>query len=364
MRKLDGFIHAAAMVLLLAAAPAIAAERVIELRVDAAQAVVVQNLAGAVRLVPGEGDIMIRATVSAERQQVADGVQLRRRDVRSQVEVAVEYPDDVSRVRYDGEEIRRIDSSVDYLGRRMRITSSGGEPVRVDLEIVVPLNARLGLKQVVGPVAADRVAADLSLATRYGRIAVTDGSGRLRADTGSGSVSVASFRGPVVADTGSGTVTIENVLGNVSADTGSGGVRLRGIEGDVLVDTGSGGVRLDDVTGSLNIDTGSGSVRGENIVAGREVLVDTGSGGVSLSGDLGAVRRLVADTGSGGVALRSTRPLSLRLDLSSGSGGIRVDVPSISNVESSRNKFRGVIGDGEGTAKVSTGSGSIRISAP
>lgn len=353
-----------AMLALAAMQPAVAAERTLELRIDGSRQVTVQNLVGAVRIVPGGSDFVIRATVSADKESVADAVRLRSEDRRSGVEVVVEYPSDISRIRYDGAEIRRIDATLDYQGRKMRITSSGGEPVSVELEIAVPVGGRLALKQAVGPINADRVAAALSLAARFGRITVTDGSGSLRADTGSGAVSVAGFRGGVVADTGSGSVTIENVLGNVVADTGSGSVRLRGVEGDVVADTGSGGVRLDDVIGSLHIDTGSGSVRGENIVAGPKLLVDTGSGGVSLSGDLGAVRRLDVDTGSGSVALQSTSPLSLRLELSTGSGAIRVDVPAIGNVESSRRKFRGVIGAGEGTATVSTGSGGVRISAP
>lgn len=354
----------AATLALAAVQPAVAAQRTLELRIDGSQQVTVQNLVGAVRLVPGGGDFVIRATVSADKPAVADAVRLRREDGHSGVEVVVEYPSDISRIRYDGAEIRRIDASIDYQGRKIRITSSGGELVSVDLEIAVPTNGRLGLQQAVGPINADRVAADLSLGARFGRIAVTDGSGRLRADTGSGAVSVAGFRGGVVADTGSGSVNIENVLGNVVADTGSGSVKLRGVEGDVVADTGSGSVRLDDVIGSLSVDTSSGSVRGENIVAGPELLVDTGSGSVSLSGDLGAVRRLDVDTGSGSVVLQSTSPLSLRVELSTGSGGIRVDVPAISNVESGRRKFHGVIGAGEGTAKVSTGSGSVRISAP
>lgn len=363
MRRLKAFAPATLLVLA-AALPAAAAERVVELQVEGSQAMVVHNLVGAVRLVPGDGDFLIRAVVSADEQEAADAVRLRRRDVRGGVEVVVEYPPDLSRIRYDGAEMRRIDASFDYQGRRLRVTSSGGELVRVDLEIAVPGGARLGLRQAVGPIDASRVAADLSLAARFGRVTVTDGSGRVRADTGSGAVSVASFRGDVVADTGSGSVTLENVLGSVLADTGSGSVRLRGIEGDVAADTGSGSVHLNDVTGSLNVDTGSGSVRGKNLVVGPDLLVDTGSGRVSLSGDLGAVRRIDVDTGSGGVALHSTRPLSLRLELSTGSGDIRVDVPALSHVESSRRKFRGVIGPGDGTARISTGSGDVRISAP
>lgn len=351
------------LVALAAAVPASAAERSLELRLDGAGPVQVENLVGAVQLVPGAGELVIRASVSSDRQALADGIRLVTRERRGVLEVVVEYPEDVSRINYDGEEFRRLDTTIEYQNRKVRVTTSGGERLRVDLEIEVPQDSKLAVRQGVGPVTAERIHADLVLASRLGRIRVTDGMGRLRADTGSGSIGVAGFRGDVVADTGSGSVSIENVLGKVAADTGSGAVTLRGIDGDILADTGSGGVRFKDVTGSINVDTGSGSVRGEGVVAGPSVLIDTGSGSVTLEGDLSGVRDLVADTGSGGVTLRSSAPLSLRLDLSTGSGGIRVDVAALSNVTSGRRSFRGVVGTGQGHARISTGSGGIRISA-
>lgn len=365
------------------ALPAGAAEREIELRLDHAGSTEIHNLVGAVRLVPGERQFVIRATVIAERQDLADEVRIVTRERQGVMEVIVEYPASVSRVRYDGEEVRRLNTSIDYQGRKIRVTSSDGEQLHVDLDISVPADGNLRVRQGVGPVSAERVRGDLSLASRVGGVRVSDGVGRLRADTGSGAVAIASFRGDVVADTGSGRIMIEDVVGGVEADTGSGSVTLRGIDGDieadtgsgrvtitdtrsgrVAVDTGSGGVRLTGVTGSLDIDSGSGSVRGEGLVAGPEVVVDTGSGSVSLAGDLAAVRRLVVDTGSGGVDITSATPLSLRLDLSNRRGEFRIDIPTLGEVESGRRAFRAVAGAGEGTAKISTGSGGIRISAP
>jgi DUF4097 and DUF4098 domain-containing protein YvlB len=371
-----------ALMALAGAMPA-AAETSLELRLDGARPVQLHNLAGSARLVPGQGELLIRARVSAEDPRTAEEIRLVTRERNGVLEVAVEIPSRVTHVQYDGDEFRRVDTRLEYEGRRIRVTTKGGERLRVDLEIEVPQDARLAVRTGIGPVTAERVRGDLVLATRFGHVTATDGSGKLRADTGSGRVVVAGFRGAVVADTGSGSVKIENVLGNVSADTGSGSVELRGIDGEVHVDTGSGSVsitdakaqqievdtgsgsvRLRDVSGSLNIDTGSGSVRGEGVVVGPELLVDTGSGSVSLEGDLGAVRRVVVDTGSGSVNLRSTTPLSLRVNLRSGSGGVRVDAGALSEVESGRNRFSAVIGDGEGTARVSTGSGAVRISAP
>jgi DUF4097 and DUF4098 domain-containing protein YvlB len=356
------FIFALAM---LAALPVIAAERTLELRIDGVQPVQIHNLVGTARLVPGDGELVIRASVSAEQPALADAVRLRRSEDRNGVVVVVvEYPEDLKRVRYDGAEFRRLDTSVEYQGRRVRITNTGGEAVRVDLEIQVPAERMVEFTQGVGGIQAGRIHADLALTARHGVVGVTDGAGRVVATTGSGAVNVASFRGDVETTTGSGEVGIENVLGQVNARTGSGRITIRGVNGDVVARTGSGGIRLSDLEGSLNARTGSGGVRVEALASGADLEIGTGSGAVSVAGDLGAVRNVQVRTGSGSVTLESSTPLSLRLDLSTGSGSFRVDVPTLSHVDSGRRNFRAQVGAGEGTAKVSTGSGSIRISAP
>lgn len=348
----------------LLALPAGAAERELSLNVPADQAVELVNLVGAARLVPGEGDIVVRARVSADRAEHAEAVRLEKTEGRDGVRIMVAYPDRVSRINYDGAEFRRLDARIDYQGRRMRVTSSGGERIRVDLEIAVPPDAVLELRQGVGGISAAGVNADLALQSSYGAVEVADGAGRLVSSTNSGNTTVTSFRGNVTANAGSGSIGLENVLGQVHARAGSGAIRLRGVDGDMRVDTGSGGIRADDVAGSLTARTGSGGVRVEGLASGPALNISTGSGSVNAAGDLSAVTELTVRTGSGSVRLDSSAPLSLDLHLSTGSGGFRVDVPALSNVESGRRSFRATVGDGTGQARIATGSGSIRITAP
>jgi DUF4097 and DUF4098 domain-containing protein YvlB len=349
---------------LFAALPAAAAERMMELRLEGGEAVQVHNLVGAVQLVPGEGDVVIRARVQSEKQDVADAIRLRRTNGRDGVEVVVEYPDKLSRVHYEGDEFRRLDATLDYQGRRMRVSSSGGETVRVDLEIIVPAGRNVEVRNEVGGIAADRIDGNLALTARYGAVRVTDSAGQLAVSTGSGRVAVAGFRGNVDTRTGSGATSLENVLGHVQAKTGSGGATLRGVDGDISAETGSGSVRVNDAVGSLNARTGSGSVRVEGLTAGPDINIATGSGSVTVAGDLGRVRELLVRTGSGSVTVDSTSPLSLAVKLSTGSGGFRVDVPVLSNVESGRRSFSAVLGEGAGTGRITTGSGSIRMTSP
>ncbi len=354
----------AALAVALLALPAVAAERNVELSLDAVEAVELHNLAGAARIVPGSGAPVIRARIRADKAEHADAVVLRRKDHGGVAEVVVEYPSGLSRIRYDGDEFQRLDASVEYQGRRIRIGNKDGDLLRVDLEILVPENGQLEFRQLIGPIAAEGVNAGLTLASSYGAISVTDGAGKLAANSGSGRVDVASFRGEVNANTGSGAIGLENVLGDVRARTGSGGVTLRGMDGNVVAETGSGGIRIDDAGGSLVARTGSGSVRVAGLRAGPELSVSTGSGSINVAGDLGAAEKLTLRTGSGSVTAESSAPLSMRLHLSTGSGSFRVDLPNLSEIESGRRSFRAVAGAGAGEARIATGSGSIRLSAP
>ena len=348
----------------LAALPAAAAERVLELEVDAGQLLRVSNLAGSVRIAPGGDTYRLRATVRADSDAIADAVRITRADDGGIATLTVEYPDKISTLRYEDEQFRRLDTRLEYEGRSIRVRSSDGEPLRVDLEILVPQDGRLDLRQGVGDLASTDVRGDMAINLNIGRMSITDGVGSVTANTGSGRVAVGNIRGDLSVRTGSGDMTIENVLGATSARTGSGDVSLRGVDGDLVVETGSGDVELRDVVGSLRARTGSGDVEIRDLSAGPALDIATGSGSVEAEGDLGALRDVVIRTGSGSVDLESSTPLSLRVRLSTGSGSIKADVPVLGNVESGRSKFNATVGAGEGEARISTGSGSIRLKAP
>lgn len=347
----------------LAAAPAAAAERVVELEIDAA-ALQVTNLAGSVRIVPGAGAIVLRATVQADDAALAEAVRLDQGRSGDTASVSVRLPDGLDEVRYEDQQFRRLDVRLEYEGDRVRVRSSAGKRLRVDLELQVPQGTRLELRQGVGDIGVAGVDADLNLSLNYGHMRAADGQGTLVAMTRAGNIEVRSQRGQLDARSGSGDVDIENVLGTTRARTGSGDVSLRGVDGEMQVETGSGDVALADVTGSLRARTGSGDVEIRGLGAGPKLDIATGSGDVEAAGDLGALRDVMVRTGSGDVRLASSSPLSLKVSLATGSGSLKVDVPVMGNVESGRRSFKATVGAGEGAAEIKTGSGDISITAP
>jgi hypothetical protein len=72
------------------------------------------------------------------------------------------------------------------------------------------------------------------------------------------------------------------------------------------------------------------------------------------------VEDLMIDTGSGGVTVRVPANLGAEVEVDTGSGGIDVDVP-LEVREVRRNYMRGILGDGQGTIVIDTGSGGVRL---
>jgi hypothetical protein len=346
----------------LAAWPAAAAERVVELQIDATT-LQVTNLAGSARIVPGAGGIVLRATIKAEDAALAEAIRLDQQRNGDTARISVQLPGGLDEVRFEDAQFRRLDVRLEYEGERIRVRGNEGERLRVDLELEIPQGTRLELRQGVGEISVAGVDADLELSLNYGRVRAADSRGALVAAARAGDIDIKSQRGQVDAKAGSGDVRIENMLGATRARTGSGDVRLRGVDGEMQAETGSGDLELEDVTGSVRARTGSGDIEIRDLRAGPKLDIGTGSGDVLATGDLGALRDVAVRTGSGDVALRSTAPVSLQLSLATGSGSIKVDVPVMGNVESGRRSFKATVGAGEGEARINTGSGDILIEA-
>ena len=310
--------------------------------------VAIHNLAGKARIVAGSGsDVVVRITRGGGD---ASSLRVETGTVGGEATLRVVYPQGTviypemgrssrTNVRVQG------DGTLSTGGRgdMVEIRGSGrGTEAWADLVVEVPQGKRVALTVGVGDVGAQGVAADL----------------RLR--TGSGSVDATDVRGDVEVDTGSGSVTVAGARGGVRVDTGSGSVTLRDVEGPALeVDTGSGNVRASGVrVRAVVVDTGSGSVRLDGVAA-PDVRVDTGSGSVEIT-LLQDADNLRVDTGSGSVTVYAPADLGGHVELDTGSGSLDVDFP-MQMTTARRTRLVGTVGDGRGTIRIDTGSGSIKL---
>jgi hypothetical protein len=316
----------------------------------AGQDVAVYTLAGRVRVVSGSGaEVVVRITRGG-----ADASQLRVETglLDGRATLRVVFPDDevvypeMGRGSSTQMSVRADGTFGDGNGRdgsRVRIRGSGsGLEAWADLVVEVPAGRTVAAYLGVGGMEAAGL------------------NGDIRLDTGSGSVTASDITGSLDVDTGSGAITVSGVSGDLSVDTGSGRVEVSDVAGDdVQLDTGSGRVRVAGVDASrFAVDTGSGSVTLEAI-SSPTVLVDTGSGSVEID-LLIDVAQLDIDTGSGSVTVRAPDDLGAMVEIDTGSGGIDLDFPlEVTSVR--RDRVQGRLGDGEGTIRIDTGSGSIRI---
>jgi hypothetical protein len=333
------------------------AEATKTLRVQLSPAVtgrfVVENLAGFMRVVPGDGnDVEAVATVHAESEELAASVRFE--EVvgdKGLPTLRVRYPlDRHTHYRYPGGEKGSswLDfftggSSFDYDRRRVRVSARSGVLLYADVEVRLPRRSvQARFRNCVGHMEGREVEGALTFDTGSGRVTLRQVRGEVVADTGSGDVAASGIEGSFRCDTGSGTCDVEGFAGaDLTLDTGSGKVRAASVRAErVVVDTGSGDVRvLDADMGELSIDTGSGSV--EVQAAGSKLV------------------RVKADTGSGDVRLRLGPDASFEARADIGSGDL---VNGYSDAQPIL-KRREVIGYRRGDARtrilVDTGSGDV-----
>jgi DUF4097 and DUF4098 domain-containing protein YvlB len=339
-------MNAKTLILLLAIAPASALAATqparIALPVDAESNVSVENLAGMMTIVAGDGnEVVVEIERIGATDALAQSITLQHRVHGDDVEIWVEYPSE--RYVYKSERGSH-NTTTTYRDERIRVESRGkGDEVHANVRVTVPRNVDFSAYNAVGTLDADGLRGEASLRTASGKVTAANGSGEWTVRSGSGRLDVSNFEGELNARTGSGTIELANVSGTIEANTGSGSIDAKVVGGEVEMGTGSGSVRIGDLTG------------------GGDLEVTTGSGSIRVDGDLSKVSDISMRTGSGSITIRASGVPNVKLIARTGSGGVEVDVPGMTNVTVKRNRVEATIGTGEGEANLRTGSGSIEF---
>lgn len=143
------------------------------------------------------------------------------------------------------------------------------------------------------------------------------------------------------------------------------GVEMTRREGGVLIKTSkpltlnnaSVGLEITTPPGtSIDAQTGAGSIEIEAV--NGQVRLQTGAGSIEYEGTLSGDCRF--ETGAGSIKLKLPSDLKMRVDLETGAGSIDLDFTV--DGQKTRQKVRGVIGDGsQGSIYAHSGAGSIDI---
>jgi molybdopterin-binding protein len=316
-------------------------------------AVALYNIAGTVRVDPGSG-----AAVTAEvTRHGADAARLEVRTdaIRGRETLRVIYPED--RIVYaplgsrSRTEMQVADDGTFSGGwergtrsRRVRIEGEGsGLDAYADLRVLVPAGKSVAIHLGVGAVT------------------VTNVDGALLVDVGAADVTASGTRGSLALDLGSGDATVRGSQGDLSVDGGSGDILLERVTGDAIsLDLGSGSVTARELRASkVSVDAGSGNVTLDDVSA-HEIELDTGSGDVALTLATD-VERLTLDSGSGDVVIRAPADFGVRVEAETGSGSILGTLAQGLTRDEDGDRVTGVIGDGDGTLTIDTGSGDVTL---
>jgi beta-lactamase regulating signal transducer with metallopeptidase domain len=208
--------------------------------VNGEQTLRIQNLAGRVELVPGDGPtVEIEATVrvgdlaEAELNRLIDSI----RWVEAPSEDAdprwgLAFPtEDYPTVRYPVSGETKTDSdTVRYLGREVRISNRRGDStpsVEFDLRVSLPPGVRVAVDNAVGPIDGESVDSPLKLSTRHGVIKLGHVRAPVDATSKHGDVLISQLDADAVVHTGRGGIVLSRVTrGHVTLSTGSGHCRV------------------------------------------------------------------------------------------------------------------------------------------
>lgn len=312
---------------------------------DASKAFAVENLAGKMTVLAGNGATAeVVATLHAESAALLDAMSFElTTDDKGRPALRVRYPEGERRFRYP--HAQGGNNEQKYDGRRLRVSGDSGVLAYADLEVRLPKNAHeVWIKNGVGSLTASGV------------------SGALRFDTASGDITLTGVEGDILADTGSGDVKASGLRGQFRCDTGSGDCEVTGFRGDDLsLDTGSGTLMAKDVDARrLSADTGSGDIRVVQ-AAVEEIEADTGSGDVDLEATGPKLNRVAADTGSGDVHVRLAGNASFEMRADMGSGDLESGFTDAQPILDGRELVGYRRGDGRIRIKVDTGSGDVTV---
>lgn len=175
--------------------------------------------------------------------------------------------------------------------------------ISIQYEIQAPADSYLEASSGSGNVTVDGVGVNSKLSTGSGNVRATGLSGSFSINTGSGDiVAEQTSPGDVKVQTGSGNIDLHDIRGGLRGGTGSGNIKVTGSPASVWrLHTGSGNIEFwPGQTGfQLDASTGSGNIRSD-----KEMLVQGANNRHHLTGKVGGGGPTVRlETGSGNISI-------------------------------------------------------------
>jgi DUF4097 and DUF4098 domain-containing protein YvlB len=327
------------------------------LPVDEVRALRVTTSDSSIRVTGGETDQIhvqstktARATTEAAAQAFLDEIQVeRRRDGDLWIIEAV-WPKPRPR------EIESAGVSFDIqMPRRLFLeaSSSNGAIEATDV-------ARALLRTSNGQINAREIAESLEARTSNGAVHVEGCGGPVQVTTDNGRIEIRRAQNQVTARTSNGAVHVEECAGPLEAKTENGRVEIRSAQDRINAHTSNGALQIDDCPGPIEARTNNGGIAIRR--ARHAVHARTSEGRIELELDRGD-QPVDAELTTSNSAIDLTLPqgVSTRLVADTCNARITMDPPGPSPFTGSPTHLETVLGTGEGSVRLRTSNGAIRI---
>ena len=215
--------------------------------------ILVENSLGSVSIIPGnDGEIRVRL------KKVIYANEWRAKEIAPQIrlEAKEESRDPSATPKAEAEPGKKTD--VEYFVIRTNRDSLSSQDIsfNTNLEVTIPKNSRLQVRNSIGEIRVSEINGNLDLSTTHRDTEVRDCTGQFKISTG-----YAECR-------------LTNLVGNVNLDSrGKGKVYINGIRGDVTVTDEYSPVEIIDVEGKVQVSNNEGKIHIEDVA--KPVIIDS-----------------------------------------------------------------------------------------
>ncbi len=253
--------------------------------------------------------------------------------------------------------------------------------MEADLTISVPAQSSLGVETVSASIAVERVAGTLKFESVSGDIGLAGDAQAIFATTVSGDITLKASAAELEAQSVSGDIvcagdfprlkssnisgdlTFTGAIGSASLENTSGSTEIKGSVNEVEAATIGGDIIIDKAAGRASLTAMSGDLRlvGEGL---KDAGFETVSGDVEYKGDLAPNGALRIEAKSGPVHVALPESTAAVFNLHTLSGGIHsaFGAGQQDSLPGQGHSLRFTQGDGGGSVKIDTLSGSIELS--
>lgn len=149
---------------------------------------------------------------------------------------------------------------------------------------------------------------------------------------------------------------------NIECSTSYGSIKLRDVHANIKGRTSFGSIETEDIEGSVDLETSYGQIKCRNITS-TDIKTRSSFGDIDIACSAATPPEISADVVTSYGDIRFTTPPGFagQVDLETSFGSIKTDLPILVKGIINKDKITGAVGKGNGTLRLETSFGSIRI---